>query len=92
MVTYNLSSIRSLNLMYMRELNLAQAEAQQTIKREKRFFDFNLKTKKTYVSKERVEGLIVVEVPYSNLWFKADEEKLRTILDLKLELFDLNSH
>ncbi len=78
--------------MYMRELNLAQAEAQQTIKREKRFFDFNLKTKKTYVSKERVEGLIVVEVPYSNLWFKADEEKLRTILDLKLELFDLNSH
>jgi len=38
LVTYDLSSIRSLNLMYMHELNLAQAKVQKTIKREKKFF------------------------------------------------------
>lgn len=88
LVTYDFSAIRSLNLMYMHELNLAQAEAQKTIRGENKFFDFNLNVKKTLIEKERIEGVIAIDVPYSSLWFKAVEEKLETLLDVELELKD----
>lgn len=88
LITYDLTAIRSVNLMYMHELSRAQADAQQTIKGERRFFDFNLSVEKTLVEKKRVEGVIAIAVPYSNLWFAAVEEKLETILDLELEIKD----
>jgi len=89
LVTYDLSGLRQLNLMYMHELNLAQAWAQaSTVKGEKKFFDFNLRVKKTLIHAERVEGLITIDVPYAELWFTADQEMLKTSLDLELELKD----
>ncbi len=92
LVTYDLTAIRSLNLMYMHELNLAQARAQQTIReKEQKVFDFDWKVKMAAVEEEKAEGIIVIEVPYAGLWFTAGEEekeKLWTTLDLKLELKD----
>ncbi|MFQ6109459.1 MAG: GWxTD domain-containing protein [Candidatus Aminicenantales bacterium] len=88
LVTYDLSPIRSLNLMYMHELNLAQAQARDTIRGERKFFDFDLKVKKELIQEGRLEGLITIGVPYSDIWFKAEEEMLRTVLDIKLELKD----
>ena len=88
LVTYDLSSIRSLNLMYMHELSLAQARAQDTIKGERKFIDFDLNVKKTLVEEDRVEGIVTVDIPYADLWFKAEEEMLSTVLDLKLQLKD----
>ncbi len=86
LVTYDLSSIRYLNLMYMHEINLAQAQAQQTILGERRFFDFDWNVKKTLVEEDKVEGMIHIDVPYANLWFKEEENKLKTTLDIHLEL------
>ncbi len=87
LVTYDLTAIRSINLMYMHELSRAQELAQQTIReKERRLFDFSLSVEKTLVEKERVEGIIGIAVPYSNLWFAAVEERLETILDLELEI------
>lgn len=92
MVTYDLSPIRSLNLMYMHELNMAQARAQETIRGEKKFFDFNWNVKKTLLGGEKIEGLITIDVPYSGLWFKESEKKLETTLDLRLELKDFEGN
>jgi GWxTD domain-containing protein len=88
LVTYDLSSIRSLNLMYMHELSMAQASAQDTIRGEKKFFDFDLDVKKTLDEENRLEGIVAIDIPYADLWFKAEEEMLSTVLDLKLELRD----
>jgi len=89
LVTYDLSPVRSFNLMYMHELTMAQANAQQTIIGEKKFFDFTWNVKKTLVEKKKVEGLIEIDVPYFSLWFQAKEEKLETVLDVELKLKDI---
>lgn len=88
LVTYDLSPIRSFNLMYMHELSLAQARAQDTIRGERKFFDFDLNVKKTLMEEGRVEGIITIDIPFSDIWFKAEEEMLKTLLDLKLQLKD----
>lgn len=94
LVTYDLTAIRSINMMYMHELSRAQELAQQTIrKEEKRFFDFDLSVEKTFIEEEkRVEGVIAIAVPYSNLWFTAAEEKLETVLELELEIKDFEGN
>lgn len=87
LVTYDLSPIsRSLNLMYMHEINMAQAKAMQTISGQEHYFDFNWSIKKTKVETGRIEGVIEIEVPYASIWFKEQDDKLSTVLDLRLEL------
>lgn len=87
LVTYNLSGIRSLNLRYMSELAKAQEESQNTIQKEEDlFFDFNWNVRTKLVDKQKLEAVVLIEVPYSNIWFKEKEEMLETILDLHLEL------
>ncbi|MFC2169987.1 GWxTD domain-containing protein [Acidobacteriota bacterium] len=86
LLTYNLSSMRSLNLMYMHEMGKAQFDAQQTLRSEKRMFDFEWSVEKRATKDDRIEGTIFVEVPYSSIWFTSEDEMLVTVLDLHLEL------
>jgi GWxTD domain-containing protein len=86
LVTYDLSSIRSFNLNYMHELNMAQAAAQQTIVGRVEEFSYDWGVEKTLVSEDRIEGTIHISMPYSNIWFSEDVGKLRTTLSLHLEL------
>ena len=88
LVTYNLSSIQQYNLMYMHEFNLAQARAQQTIKGQDGFFNFDWKIKTTLEQPERIEGMVFIETPYANIWFKEADGILKTILEVHLELRD----
>jgi len=88
LVTYDLSSIRELNLMYMHELSKAQARAQHTFGKEKRFFDFKWRVKKEVVEADRVEGTITLEMPYGNIWYRSEGDMLETVLDVRLELKD----
>jgi len=80
--------LRTLSLAHLHDLNLAQAYTQKTFKREKEFFDFYLEVKKTLLEVDRVEGVIVIEVPYAVIWFKSKDDKLETTLDVHLELKD----
>lgn len=91
LVTYDLTPIRELNLIYLHELNLAQARAQKTFEIEKEFFDFNWRVSKTIDEAERFEGIIIIEVPYRAIWYSFEEEMLKTTLDLSLELKDSKS-
>lgn len=88
LVTYELSSLRSLNLEYMHELSNAQNDAQQTIVGGPVIFDFNWKVSKKLVEPDRVEGNIFIDVPYANIWFKSEGDKLVTSLEISLKLLD----
>ncbi len=88
LVTYDLSNIRQLNLMYMHELTQAQARAQATFGKEKRFFDFKWRVKQDVVEEDRVEGTITMEIPYGNIWYRSEGDMLETVLDVRLELKD----
>jgi len=86
LVTYDLSSMRSFNLNYMHELNMAQAAAQQTIVGRVEEFKYDWKVEKSLVTDDRIEGKIYISMPYSNIWFSEDVGKLTTPLSVHLEL------
>ena len=88
LVTYDLSNIRTFNLAYMHDLTLAQAQAQQTIKEPKRFFDFDWNIEKTKDDPDKIEGVVSIEIPYTRIWFSEKGKKLMTMLDVRLELKD----
>jgi GWxTD domain-containing protein len=86
LVTYNLSQIRSLNLMYLQEMNIDQDAFPQSLQGQ--FFNFEWSIHKTHVSKERIEGFISINIPYANIWYAEEDGYLRTVLDIHLELKD----
>ncbi|MDH5744896.1 MAG: GWxTD domain-containing protein [Candidatus Aminicenantes bacterium] len=88
LLTYDLSSIRSLNLAYMHELSFAQEQAQQSIMEQERFFDFDWTVEKTRDEPDRIEGVVSIDVPYTKIWLTQREEKLTTSLEVHLELRD----
>jgi GWxTD domain-containing protein len=88
LLSYDLTAIRELNLMYMHELNLAQADAQKTFTAEKKLFDFQAGLKIEARSAERISGVVRIELPYARIWFKSEGERLVTTFDLTLELRD----
>lgn len=89
LVTYDLTALREVNLAYMTELNKAQDSAQKTtFTRAKSQLDFTWDVQKKVVAQDRVEGLVVVEIPVADIWFKAVQESLETVLDIQVELKD----
>ncbi len=93
LITYDLTALRDMNLMYMHELSRAQDRAQQTIVGEKQsFFDFNWRVKKDIVDENKVEGTIEIEIPYEVIWFNAEGDLLKTVLDVRLELKDFEAN
>jgi len=88
LITYDLTSIRSFNLAYMMELTKSEAEAQMTIIEDRKSFDYDWDVKKTLVGAEKIEGLITIDIPYSVIWFTTTEDKLETILEVRLEIKD----
>jgi GWxTD domain-containing protein len=93
LVTYDLTPFRDFNLMYMHEFSRAQDRAQQTIVGEEtNLFDFNWRVKKNVVDENRAEGMIEIEIPYEVIWFNAEEDMLKTVLDVRLELKDFEDN
>jgi GWxTD domain-containing protein len=88
LVTYDLSSLRPLNLAYMHELSREQEKAQQTITGEKEMFNFDWEVSAKRLPSGQIEGIVRISVPYTKLWFKEQEGAMFTILDLHLELHD----
>ncbi len=89
LATYDFSSIQSLNLMYIHELNKAEMEAQQTIQvKEQNSFDFDWKVKTTQKTSDFFAGYIFVEIPYIHIWFEARDDMLVTTLEFHLKIRD----
>ncbi len=92
LVTYDLTALRDFNLMYMHELSLAQADAQRTFSRDRPLFDFDWRVRKTVVERGKIEGTVVISIPYAVIWFKEDESRLRTDIEVELELRDVEKN
>lgn len=90
LVTYNLTAMRQMNLTYMHELGQAQANAQQTIRRQSDMFNFEWKAKAGLVNGARVEGMVSIQVPLANVWFTEEEGEMSTVIDLLLEVKDVD--
>ncbi|MCJ7610676.1 MAG: GWxTD domain-containing protein [Candidatus Aminicenantes bacterium] len=88
LVTYDLTPIREMNMAYMSALSEAQNQAQTTFRQEKSLFIFDWDVQKKTVAPDLVEGLVTVEVPVANIWFKAVDDKMETVLEIQLELLD----
>lgn len=73
------------NVIHIHELNKALEVARMTLRYDAEFFDFSLKLKK-----ENEQQLIIVEIPYRNLWLKSSAEGGETILSLSLDVNDSN--
>jgi GWxTD domain-containing protein len=86
LVTYDLTALRDINLMYMHELSLAQARAQKTFRQEKAFFDFGWRVRKDEVGPGRIRGTVELNIPYAGIWLKEDTGLLRTQMEVQLEL------
>jgi len=73
-----------LSARHIAEINRAQMELKPKIMKEKAVFDFNLIIKK--IKEDQV--LIQIEVPYKNIWFTEEGDKLKTTLGLFMEILD----
>jgi GWxTD domain-containing protein len=86
LVTYDLSALRDLNLMYMHELSQAQARDQQTVIGERGFFNFDWNFTIQAVGPERAEGEVTIEIPLAHVWFAVRDTRMTTTLDVSLEI------
>jgi GWxTD domain-containing protein len=90
LATYDLSPIRHLNLKYMSELASAQAEAQQPQGDDEALFDFNWEIKNMTVEPGMIKGSIEIYIPYAQLWFKEENNRLRTLIDVDVEIIGIH--
>lgn len=88
LVTYDLTSLRDVNLQYMQELSLAQARMQQTYPLEKQLFDFEVRVSTETAAPEKIEGRVELSIPYSSVWFRIEAGTLKTEFEVQLELVD----
>ncbi len=88
LLTYDLTAIRELNLMYMHYLNQAQEEAQTPPPESKKRFDVRARLRDAARSSQALRAVLVVEVPYDRIWFKSEGPALTTSLEAAVEVQD----
>lgn len=88
LVTYELTGLRDINMMYMHDLSKAQADAQKTSPEGKKLIDFEARLAITTRELGRIEATVVLEIPYERIWYRSEGKKLWTTLQAELELKD----
>jgi GWxTD domain-containing protein len=84
--TYTLTS---LDLSPLSDLNVALAASGRAARPETKLpFDFNIRILKKPLQGEKFEGLVVLETPYSEIWFDVQEGKFKTTFTVEMELAD----
>jgi len=74
------------NVIYIHKLNEALEAARMILQYKAEFFDYSLKFKN-----DSGKQIIVVQIPFRNIWFKSTKKGGETILSLSLEVRDSNS-
>ncbi len=83
--SYKLTAI---NMDHLYRLNLAQADAKKIFSEEERLLDFKLRIEKKHLETHKVEGAVIIEIPYTAIVFKSEEDRLMTTFDIQMELKD----
>lgn len=76
--------LEPLGARHLSEINRAQMEFKPKVASKKVVFDFNLKIERS----EEDEALFQIKVSYKNIWFKEEDNQLRTTLELSMKVFD----
>ncbi|MBD3413241.1 MAG: GWxTD domain-containing protein [Candidatus Aminicenantes bacterium] len=90
LITFDLTSIRHLNIKHKKELSLSSSQISRVRKDENVFLDFNWKIKDLIFQPSEIKGIIEVHIPYAHLWFQEDQNTLRTIIHVKVEIIASN--
>ncbi len=79
--------ITAINLEHLQTLNIAQGHFQDTIteEKDKRFFDYSVSAQKDRFEAGRYEGRVLIDVPYTAIWFNSADNRLDTALDVRIE-------
>jgi len=86
LVTYDLTGLREINLLYMHELNRALENSEKTPLEEERMFDFDPALRIESRSEVRIEGTVTVEIPNERIRFESQGGTMGTGLAVLLEL------
>ena len=92
LITYAMSEIREYNLMYMHEFSKAQERSLEAPEKAREYFDFSWRVKINTITENKAEGVIRINIPYKDIWFDAENDLLKTILDVRLELKNSDSN
>jgi GWxTD domain-containing protein len=90
--TNDLTSLRSINLMYMHELNRAQDQALASAVPSEKLFDFIALPHVTRRTSSQLAGFVLLRLSIRQLAFRAEGDVYRCLLDVKLELRDEQDH
>jgi len=84
--SYKLTAI---NMDHLYRLNIAQADAKKSFSEEEMLLDFELRIEKKHVETDKVEGTVIIEIPYTAIVFKSvEDDRLMTTFDIQMELKD----
>jgi GWxTD domain-containing protein len=84
--------MKAINLAHLQDLNIAQGYFQKTFKQEKKFFDYDVAIEKVGADAGVYEGKVLVDIPYSTIWFTFKQERLETGFIVRLEMTDESGH
>jgi GWxTD domain-containing protein len=80
--------LTAVNLEHLEALNIAQGHFEKTFEQDKKFFDYSVSLVKTRSEPARVEGRIVIDIPYAGIWFTSEDGRLTTEIDARAEVRD----
>lgn len=83
--TFKLAAV---NLDHLYQLNLAQADAKKPFAADEKLLDFETRVEKNLVEMHKVEGVVVIEIPYKAIFFESEEDRLFTTFEIRIELKD----
>jgi GWxTD domain-containing protein len=86
--TNELSSLRSINLMYMHELNRAQDASLSIARPQGRLFDFAARLHVGAHTPEQLAGSVDLRLRLDQLTFSTEGELARCVLDVRLAFYD----
>jgi len=76
--------LEALSAYQIAQINKAQMEEKPQVKDKSTVLDFDIK-----IISQRDDQLIIrIEIPYKNIWFKQEEDKLTTTLEISLKIFN----
>jgi len=76
--------LEALSAYQIAQINKAQMEEKPQVKDKSTVLDFDIKI----ISQRDDQFIIRIEIPYKNIWFKQEEDKLTTTLEISLKIFN----
>lgn len=76
--------LEALSAYQIAQINKAQMEEKPQVKDKSTVLDFDIKI----ISQREDQFIIRIEIPYKNIWFKQEEDKLTTTLEISLKIFN----